>query len=382
MKLTFKNLNQQKFVIEDVDPMNTILEVKEKIQDVQGLDLKCQKLIYSGKILADDKTVGSYNIKEKDFIVCMVQKPKQVAVVSTSTASTGATTSASVGTSAEPNVSTETMQDSKCKIKAAASNSETSAASCGNFRDPNSLVIGQLRDTAIENMVEMGYERTQVEEAMRVAFNNPDRAVEYLLTGIPEHLSQELSQHVSLPQPVSPSQQALQTHQASQSTSATSSNRSQNLFELAAQISQQGRERLNSGSGNSFGASGGTESLAFLRNNPQFQMLRRFIQTQPHMLESVLQQLAQGNLQLATLINQNSEAFLQLLSEEIEGDDTTLIPNMIQLTEEERQAIERLEALGFSRETVIQAYIACDKNEEMTANYLFENGHESDDEIS
>lgn len=48
MKLTFKNLNQQKFVIEDVDPMNTILEVKEKIQDVQGLDLKCQKLIYSG----------------------------------------------------------------------------------------------------------------------------------------------------------------------------------------------------------------------------------------------------------------------------------------------------------------------------------------------
>ena len=40
----------------------------------------------------------------------------------------------------------------------------------------------------------------------------------------------------------------------------------------------------------------------------------------------------------------------------------------IAVTEEERDAIDRLVGMGFDRDVVIQSYFACDKNEELTAN--------------
>lgn len=155
--------------------------------------------------------------------------------------------------------------------------------------------------------------------------------------------------------------QAAQTP-AGRTTTTTTSNTDDagdqpiNLFEAAAQAGRGGgsggaRTGGASGAGAGTGAgaatggnaAGALSNLDFLRNNPQFQQLRQVVQQQPHMLEPILQQVGAGNPQLAQLIGQNRDQFLQLLSEEID-DDAPLPPGAqaISVTEQEREAIERV----------------------------------------
>jgi UV excision repair protein RAD23 len=46
----------------------------------------------------------------------------------------------------------------------------------------SSFLTGAALQQSINNMVEMGFPRDQVLRALRASYNNPDRAVEYLMT--------------------------------------------------------------------------------------------------------------------------------------------------------------------------------------------------------
>jgi len=55
------------------------------------------------------------------------------------------------------------------------------------------------------------------------------------------------------------------------------------------------------------------------------------------------------------------------------------MPQAVTVTPEEREAIQRLEGMGFNRELVLEVFFACNKDEELAANYLLDHGHEFDE---
>ncbi|KAH0372838.1 UV excision repair protein Rad23, partial [Aureobasidium melanogenum] len=368
MKLTFKDLKQQKFVIE-AEPSETIGEVKSKIAAEKGWEPSTQKLIYSGKILQDDKTVESYKIEEKGFIVCMTSKPKAAPSKPSAPATPAPAVPAS--TPAPPQAPTSSSTSASAPVPATPS---PAANESSRFNDPSALTLGDERAAAISNMEAMGFPRADIDRAMRAAFFNPDRAVEYLLNGIPESAQREQEQQQQ--NQAAPRQsQTPAAAPAAQPTGAE--DEGLNLFEAAAQAAQGGNRgstrAAQPAQGAEAGLGAGGDPLEFLRNNPQFQQLRQLVQAQPQMLEPILQQVAAGNPQIAQLIGQNPDAFMSLLAEDV--DDDAALPagaQAISVTEEEREAIERLCRLGFERDLVIQAYFACDKNEELAANFLFD----------
>lgn len=176
---------------------------------------------------------------------------------------------------------------------------------------------------------------------MRAAFFNPDRAVEYLLNGIPESAQRE-ERPAQAQAPASAPQAA-----GTPAAAPASEDEPMNLFEAAAQAGQGGRGGARGAApapaAGLAEAGAGGDALEFLRNNAQFQQLRQIVQAQPQMLEPILQQVAAGNPQIAQLIGQNPEQFMQLLAEDVD-DDAALPPGVqqVSVTEEEREAIERV----------------------------------------
>jgi UV excision repair protein RAD23 len=167
MKLTFKTLQQKTFQI-DAPENATVAELKAQISNLQECSIDSQKLILKGKILSDETTVESMGFTEKDFIVLMITKAKSTPVPTTQS------TPAPVTQSAE--------NKQPATLPTQATPAPVSGAAVVPQESDASLVTGSALQTAVANMVEMGFPKDQVMLAMRAAFNNPDRAAEYLMT--------------------------------------------------------------------------------------------------------------------------------------------------------------------------------------------------------
>ncbi|KAL7556948.1 hypothetical protein ACA910_005297 [Epithemia clementina (nom. ined.)] len=417
MKLFVKTLTGGKFDVQ-VEESNTVAEVKTIIEASKSdLPAASMKLIKSGKVLKDEDVISAIGVKENDFLVVMIAKPKKPAAPAASAPK--ASTPASAAPAPEPAAPAVAASSSPAPSASAATT--TPAPTATTTTTPAAPAAGLSSDFPAEvigNLTGMGFPEEEVRHCLRAAQGNPDMAVEFLTNGIPEGIN------------------------LSASTSPTPA-------------------------ASSSSSSSGT--LQALRNHPQFNDLRRLVQSNPQMLQSVLSQIGQQQPQLLQEINDNQALFLQMMNEPvIEGSGSgsasasdasapssnsagsagsgslggalgglgnpaqmaqminsmsaeelqqmsTMMglspdqlrataqmigqmppeqlqqfmmqamggvdgsggggmgaPQVLRLTDDEMAAVDRLTEMGFDRAEAAQAFLACDKNEALAANLLMD----------
>jgi len=387
-----------------------VSELKKTIEETKNMTV--QKLIYLGKILDEDKTLGEIGVKETSFVVCM-GGPKKAAPAPAPAPPPAAAAPAPappVAAADPPAVADPPAADAPADASADAPADAAPPAEGPGAPSPENLAM--LKD--------MGFPEDECRRALAAALNDPDRAVQYLMEGIPEGAGQ-----------------------------------------MAAQAPASGT------------GGGGGNPLDALRQHPQFAQLRAQLQADPQALPQVLQGFGASNPQVAQLIQANLPAFIEMMGETDDAPapaapqpgaapgagglpgmppgmqvnpqmlmqlmqmlqqmppeqqqqmlaQTGLTPEMlqqmaplmqqmaqnpqmmqqmmagmggaqgqgqgggpppgqvqIQLAPEDVAAIDGLaEMTGFDKNDCLQAYMACDKNADQAANLLFTNPPESDD---
>ncbi|KAI4373287.1 hypothetical protein MLD38_011426 [Melastoma candidum] len=399
MKIVVKTLKGTNFDVE-VNPLDSVADVKKNIEAAQGAALypaSQQMLIYQGKVLKDNTTLEENKVAENSFVVVMLTKNKS----STGEASTASVappakapeTNAPPVTPVPPSASPLAPVVSPTPVSIttpapAPSPAAVSSVSSGAEADvygqaASNLVAGTNLEGAIQQILDMGggtWDRDTVVRALRAAYNNPERAVEYLYSGIPEQADIPAVTRAPAPgqpaiPPAQPTQPAPAAAAAPAPAPAPASGPNANPLDLF----PQGLPSVGSGAA-------GSNTLDFLRNSQQFQALRAMVQANPQILQPMLQELGKQNPHLMRLIQEHQVDFLRLINEPVEGGEGNILeqlassmPQAVQVTPEEREAIERLEGMGFDRAIVLEVYFACNKDEELAANYLLDHMHEFED---
>lgn len=314
MKLTIKNLKQVPHEVEVPDESVTVLDLKKAVEQSHGFDHTSLKLLYNGAVLNDASKLSDYNIKEGNVLIMMNTKAKPVNVPKT-----------------EPTQTTSTTAD----VKQIPTTTQTTTQPTTTQPKPE-----KDYSAGTKTLMEMGFPKPESEAAIKAARGNLDLAVEFLYNGIPENLPSE--------------------------------------------------EELS-------GESSGNE----LKNIAS--IVKIIVSQNPSALQNILLGIQQNDPALMELIKNNEEEFKNLLQQPVTDEDLRNFQNFqnqtrqvqeglggrsgeqrgsgqpnvrgntIALSKQDYDAVNRLKELGFNEMDSVQAYFACDKNEDMAANLLWEN---------
>ena len=312
---------------------STVLDLKKELEKLHGFDASLLKLLFNGVILEDSKTLQEYKIQENSIIIMMSSKGKP-----------------------KNNNPPSNSEPPKQKVDEKKPEEKKPEQKIGqNSQKPQEEKYAQQ----MSSLLDMGFEKTQAEAAIKAARGQIDLAIEFLYNGIPEGIND-------------------------------------NMNDLNMAEGQEEGEEEGEGDDN------GEDPIKTVAS-----VAKVLCQNNPGALAELLQSIQQTDPDLLNLLNEHEDEFKALLSQPINESDYRAFQRYgqsmgiggegeeeqhehggeqgqitINLTPEEQEAIKRLKDLGnFAEADVVQAYIACEKNEELTANYLFEQKMRDDDEM-
>jgi UV excision repair protein RAD23 len=343
MKLTIKTLKQISYTVE-VQAEALVSNLKEEIEKSHGLDSKSIKLLYNGVVLDDKKSLSEIGVKDGHVIMMMNCKAKPQ----------------NQNQSIKEEIKEEEALPTKIPSKQV---KETS----------NVPKSPKLKDYSneIQTLKEMGFSQEMSKNAINAAKGNVNLAIEFLYNGIP------------------------------------SVNEGPQLSEFYDEDEEGELEPIELD----------PEMLSNLDlTNPNtlktiVSVIKVIIQEDPNQLAELLEGIEETNPELIDYIKQNETEFKSLLEQPVneedirvfeslggiqpvshneEGDDDFSDPdnnqvesqlnnNLVQLSQNDKEAVDRLKALGFNEAEALQAYLACEKNETLAANLLFDNKYKDGD---
>lgn len=290
MKLSIRMLDQRTITLE-MNESQEVRALKQKLGNLPEVAMPAEnlQLIYSGRIMEDAMPLSEYRIAEDKIIVLMGKKKVDKSSPEEKVAPTPPL-------AAGPNVlRTEDVVPSLA---------------------PN--------DQWVSDLMSMGYGEEEVRSALRASFNHPERAIEYLINGIPQEVVSEQG--------------------------------------LAAIPSVQTSDQLQQ-----------------LMADLNITRMREMINQNPELIHRLMNRLAETDPATFEVFQRNQEELINMISGGASRTPNEIEHLQITLTAEETAAVGRLEALGFERVMAVQAYLACDKDEQLAAEVLIRQSEEDRD---
>ncbi|KAH8291984.1 hypothetical protein KR054_002934 [Drosophila jambulina] len=304
MKLSIITLDRRTIKVEMSDSQD-VRTLKQRLSDMPEVAMPADslQLIYAGRIMEDELPLSYYKIAEDKNIVLMGKK---------------------IVPPAEPKEQEQEQERERQHEPVPIVPSPPQAPGPIAALNHSTMALPSItpNEQRVRDLMDMGYGEQEVRDALRASFNHPERAIEYLINGIPSQVATETQMPAA--QPTGPTPQMVAS--------------------------------------------------------PALARVRQMIRDDPRLLDQILAHLAETEPEAFEIIRNHQAEFMALIqgSEDDTAADTGDTVQ-VNLTADEAAAVGRLEALGFQRALAVQAYLACDKNEEMAAMILFNQAEEEED---